>query len=35
MSDEDEKLTKVGINCLISFFATLSKKTYKMRLCEI
>ena len=26
---------KTNINCLITLFATLSKNTYKIRLCEI
>ena len=35
MSDKDEKLTKVGINWLVSIYPTLSKKTYKTRICEV
>ena len=35
MSDEDEKLTKVGINWLVSIYPTLSKKIYKTRICQV
>ena len=34
MSGKDEKLTKVGINWLVTLFATLFRNTYKIRLCE-
>ena len=33
--EEEKKLPKNVINCLITLFATLSKNTYKIRDCEI
>jgi len=35
MNNEEKSIQKTSINWLITLFATLSKNTYKIRLCEI